>query len=170
MKIKNRQAFYDKLLAEGMAPRLAEMLASQRAPASRTDREFLADAGTLGKQFGRDQFGLEKRVQIARSLGYNPSPNDVYVDALADFPGDPRAFVKPSAPKGDIKRQAQARNISLNGAVKHKASQRPPKPRVKLAPDIVRDIYREKVRQDPGVAFKDKREVVAEIVDKHAYK
>jgi len=73
------------------------MLAMRQAPrTSGTDTTFFSGIGSLEQQFGSDPEGrsqLAAYVNNARKHGYNPNPNDYYVGAIADFPGDPKAFV-----------------------------------------------------------------------------
>ena len=56
-------------------------------PAIRTDAQFLANHGTLDKQFeGDDTRQLEAITdELRKKLGYNPSPNDTYIPSLAQI-------------------------------------------------------------------------------------
>ena len=78
--------------------RLKEALDNKRFPPIRTDSTFLANHGTLDKQFEGDDRQLNKVVEEARKRGYNPNPNDTYIPTLARYTGDPLAFVPAGNP------------------------------------------------------------------------
>ncbi len=70
-----------------------EMLKNRKFPGVRTDAQFLANHGTLDKQFSGDDRQLETITEKAKKYGYNPNPNDTYIPSLARYTGDPLAFV-----------------------------------------------------------------------------
>lgn len=161
-----RLCFYLEQREAGVTHSLAAMTAMQSAPRCMTDREFLQGMGTLNDQFDGDEKYLKRVVASARSQGYNPSANDVYMANLAKFPGDKDAFVKG---RGDIQRVCEERGLPSDGVVKLAGREQEPK-KVKLAPDIVDRMVREKVRRDPSLKKVSRKELKQEIVNKHGAK
>lgn len=164
----------DKAFERQSDARLRDMLRSQSAPRCMTDREFFQGIGTLDKQFADDEEGLREVVRIARSHGYNPGAHDVYMDNLAQFPGDPEAFVTPSGGRGQIKRVCEKRGVSCHGAVEVKAvaptRDHVKSPKCLLADDIVDDEIKRRVKKDPSLAKKSRAELREQVIDKHALK
>lgn len=117
-----RQSRYAEMRRKGMDHRAAEMLALQQPPGSKTDREQFAGVGTLDKQLGDD---ADYICGEAKRRGYRPSPNDMYMENLADFPGDPKAFVKS---RGDIAKRCEERGVPCQGLVNYTPPERAPKP------------------------------------------
>lgn len=103
---------YRQLIEAGESPKMADLLAARRAPLSVTDREFLA--GRLWK----DQFENQPWVgryyrKIAEAHGVS-TVGKVYISQMADFPGDPRAWVDS---RGDIQRWCEERGYGCTGIV-----------------------------------------------------
>ena len=102
---------------------------SRRSCGAVTDRELFRGKGTLLDQFGDDAIGrkeLKEYVANAKQAGGKPHYTDLYIPGLADFPGDPRAFVPASEGRGHIRRQCEARDRECNGLVNVKRSFREP--------------------------------------------
>jgi hypothetical protein len=159
---------YELAIENGCSPRLAEMFAARRPPASRTDREFYAGRPKLDEQF-KDPRILTNYVKRARKAGYKPNPNDVYLSQLARFPGDPEAFV--SGGRNQIKRVLEKRGWGCEGIVDVKPAQYTPEPKeVPLNPKIIRDSACEMVRKNPDLAKKSKAELSAMVIEKHGPK
>ena len=116
---EQRQASYEAMRKKGVPHRGAEMLALQQPPGSKTDREQFANVGTLDKQLGDD---ADYICGQARKRGYNPSPHDLYMENLADEPGDPKAFVKS---RGDILRRCEERGVPCRGLVNYTPPEKP---------------------------------------------
>lgn len=139
------QEHYETCRRNGCNHNLAEMLAFKTAPASRTDDDFFRGVGTLDKQLGDDDGHYQAQVlaNYAKATGGGrPNENYVYNAGLAEFPGDPRAFLDSA---GSAKRLAEERNVSISGFVNHKASEpisdpfataSPMTGRNKIAPDL----------------------------------
>jgi hypothetical protein len=85
---------------------------------------------------------------------------------LAKFPGDKDAFVKG---RGDIQRVCEERGMPSSGAVNLAGRQKEPK-KVRLAPDIVDRMVREKVRRDPSLKKVSRKELGQEVINKHGAK
>ena len=142
------------------------------APALRTNTTFLANRGTLDKQFGTDTAGMKKTLAAAKRRGHTPNMNDVYMPTLCapGRPGDPEAFIPADDPVGYVKRLCKKRNWACDDdQIKAKRSQRPPPPRVPMAEKIVRARVNEAVARDPSLATKRAR-LREEIIEKHSRK
>jgi hypothetical protein len=168
------QAFYESMRRKGESHNMAEMLAVREAPGVETDSTFFAGIGTLAKQFEGDEKVLEHVVSRAKALGYNPNPNDFYNGALVDpeiGPGDPAAFVPATGGRGHVRKVCEQRDWSCSGSVNVKRSRRePPKPKVRLADDIVQATVNTMVERNPDLAKVDRRDLAAEVVHQHGGK
>lgn len=136
------QDAYQNMRARGESHSMAEMLAYRQSPSANTDREFQMH-GTLDKQIGDPEniYLNEVTSNYRKATGQNPNPNHLYVQSLAQYPGDPRAFV---ADRGDVKRRAEELNVSVSGAVNHTASE----PRVDPFKTTMKDTTRAPIAND----------------------
>jgi len=139
-----------------------------RRIATVTDRELFRNRGTLADQFEGVEDQLHYVVSQARRHGYNPGINDVYMPALADFPGDPAAFVSPTDGRGHIKKVVASRGEDCEGIVNYKAprgtrGEEPPK----LAPDLVEDAVDAMIEENPSLALKDRDDLRQQVIEKH---
>lgn len=87
------QAHYERCRRAGTSHTLAEMFASATGPCLQTDTAFLAAFGANGAQFEktndlvRDHYAAEaKRAGVSIK-------GKIYHSGVAEFPGDPRAWV-----------------------------------------------------------------------------
>jgi len=115
-------AYWDSRLA-GSSPRLAEMLAEQCPPMlGACDRTFL-EGHCNGSQFSaspmQNDIG-DKYAAVAKERGVSIK-GKVYLPGLANYPGDPRAWV---SDRGEVKRLAEERNYKVSGSVEHKPDSR----------------------------------------------
>lgn len=162
------EQIYQAAIANGESAMMADLLASRRAPASRTDREFFAGRPKLDEQF-KDERTLNEYVKRARKKGYNPNPNDVYLSQLARFPGDPEAFV--SGGRNQIKRVLEKRGWGCEGIVDVKPAQYTPEPKAApLHPKIIEETACQMVRANPDLAKKSKAELSEMVIDAHGPK
>jgi len=111
------QAFYEHLRGNGESHRMSEMLAFQQAPRAMTDAVFFEGFGTLDKQFAGDEKVRDQVIKRAMASGYKPNNNDVYLSALARYPGDPEAFVPATGGRGHVKKVCEKRGWECDGAV-----------------------------------------------------
>lgn len=113
--------------------KLGPMLAFCEPPMSNTDREFL-EGHCNGSQFsGSPQMGDRFKAQ-AEAAGVNIK-GKIYLGGLAEFPGDPRAWVDG---RGDVVRVAEERGLDVDGSVKVRAGRREENHQpVAIAEDIV---------------------------------
>jgi hypothetical protein len=147
-----------------------EMLKSRKFPGVRTDSQFLANHGTLDKQFSGDDRQLEAITEKAKKHGYNPSPNDTYIPSLARYTGDPLAFVPSGSPKNHIKKVLEATDRSCEGDVTVHRERKKPGKSVRLGEDLVQEEAAMRIMGNPEEALKPKGQLRNEILDKHGAK
>ena len=150
--------------------RLDEVLDSRKFPPIRTDSTFLANHGTLDKQFGGDDRQLEKVVVEAKKRGYNPSPNDTYIPTLARYTGDPLAFVPAGNPRGHIEKVCKETDRACEGDVTVERERKAPQETVRLGEDLIQEEAAMRIAENPGEALKPKEQLRNEILDKHGAK
>ena len=150
--------------------RMDEVLKSRRMPSIRTDAQFLANHGTLDKQFAGDNRQLKAVTDTAKSLGYNPNPNDTYIPTLARFPGDPLAFVPAGSPKSHIKKVCETTDRACEGDVTVNRPRKEPAKTVRLGEDLVQEEAEQLIMKNPEEALKPKEQLRNEILDKHGAK
>lgn len=86
---------YSKMIASGVSPKLADMLASRTPPGASTDREFL-HGHCNGNQFEGSQSMGDYYQSYAKKAGVS-TKGKIYLSSLAHFPGDPKAWVSDRA-------------------------------------------------------------------------
>lgn len=156
---------------------MAEMLASRRAPASRTDSDWFRGKGKLLDQFGGNEYVTQGVVTAARAHGYNPNANDVYMAGLARFTGDPQAFVPPCGGTGHVKKVIEERDVEpivspgWESVFKHKRQRDPvPPKKTKLAKDLVDRGVGQLLKQDPGLAARPSQELRERVAEERSVK
>ena len=150
--------------------RMREVLDSRKMPSIRTDAQFLANHGTLDKQFEGDDRQLKAITDAAKKKGYNPNPNDTYIPSLARFTGDPLAFVPAGSPKSHIKKVCEATDRACEGDVTVNRSSKPMPETVRLGEDLVQEEAAMRIMENPEEALKPKEQLRNEILDKHGAK
>lgn len=147
------------------------MLASRKAPASRTDNDWFRGKGKLLDQFGGNAEVTAGVVSAARHHGYNANENDVYVPQIAEFIGDPKAFVPACGGLGHIKKVCETRDIDCEGAVTHRRVRDPKPPqKVKLAKDLVDRGVGQLLKEDPGLAVRPIQELRERVIEERSVK
>lgn len=151
------QKRYAKMIREGASPKLAEMLALQQAPGVNTDTVFMLDRKTGGGQFA-NPFTRQYYTKKARQAGV-VTDGKYYEPQLASFPGDPSAWV---SSRGDVLALAKAKNLDIDGDVKHRsyAVEEPLNGRDKpyeAADSIVDEALAREVEANPGLKEKPKK-------------
>lgn len=147
--------------------RMTETLKSRKFPPIRTDSTFLANHGTLDKQFEGDDRQLEAVVEAARKRGYNPNPNDTYIPSLARYTGDPLAFVPAGNPRGHIKKVCEETDRACEGAVEVGRTQKEPEKTVPLAEDLIQEEAAIRISNDPSEGLKPDEQLRNEIIQDH---
>jgi hypothetical protein len=141
--------------AEGTAHRLAIVLATGQFPGVRTDVEF--NRGRCnGNQFERCP-GLGDYYRRAAEAAGVSTTGKYYSAALAEYPGDPEAWV---ADRHDVLAVARRKGLKVEGLVEYTPPEVEPIPEVGLADDLVAREVDEVLALDPG----RRREDVAEDV------
>jgi hypothetical protein len=168
------QTIYAAAKANGCTDRLAELLASRRIRMGATDKSYFAKFGRLGDELGPEH--LNQVVSEARKHGYTPSQSDVYMPNLAQFPGDPDAFVSPAEGRSKIEKVAakrgMVRDLSAGRATmkfKYAGPQTDPFENAPpIADDIVMSEIREMARENPDVAKEPLAKLKAEVIKKRS--
>lgn len=164
---------FESLLAQGKTPEAAAMYACQQAPGTKnTDRAF-----SQGQQRKMEQMSplvrgmLQKR---AKSAGID-TRGKYYVGGPFGA-SDARSWVTSA---DDLVTIAKQNNLNVEGVLNVKADRTEPKERPNkpaIAPDIVRNLMRKRLKSEPGLAAKCKaskhaREALKEqIVEQHSRK
>lgn len=137
--------------------RLADMLASGRPPRGRTEDTFRANFDAAnGKQFEKTPAMGDYYRRVAESRGCSTT-GKVYLSQLADFPGDPKAWVDS---RGDVRRVCEARGHGCDGAVTVARREVEPVQGPAVAEDIVRAEVAERLAADPALKPSKVREDV----------
>lgn len=139
---------YEKCIANGCSPKLAEMLATRRAPGCVTDDTFFVGRKG-GQQFADSPDAGDYYAADLRKVGGSPA-GKVYMHGLARYPGDPEAWV---SSRGEVAEVCRKRGWSCKGQVNVKGDQYadPIKP-VELDPDLVTNEVELLVSQNPEIA------------------
>jgi len=163
--------FYLQLRRQGQSVNMAEMLALRAPPRARTDRELFEGQGMLDKQFGGSPGQLEAVVAQAQQHGYRPNPNDVYIPMLANYPGDPLAFVPATGGRNHIRRVCEMRGVSCQGSVDVKGRQPEQEvPAGQLDAGIANEIVDRQIAENPDLARVDRRDLLADAREKHGFR
>jgi hypothetical protein len=151
-RVESYEECYRRLIAQGVPHKLADMFASRKAPGACTDREFM-----YGKRHV-DQFENEPEVgrlyrAIAARYGVS-TQGKFYMSQLADFPGDPRAWIDS---KDDIRRICEQRGWGCEGIVnvqpaRYKDDGQTDDGPYMVAEDIVEEEFQSHVAENPDLA------------------
>jgi hypothetical protein len=107
------QRAYERLRRAGQSHNIAEMLATRSVPRLRTNATVLA-----GRQ---PYFGVEENQMhtnavcgTAKRYGFDPAN---YCPGLADYAGDPKAFLPTDDPLGHVKRIRRRQHEKIQRAI-----------------------------------------------------
>ena len=156
------QAHYEQCLRAGTSETLAEMFALGCPPQPSSDTQFFAG---MGDGFGRDEAGRQNALAEAKRAGVDVA-GATYLPGLADFPGDPRAWVRT---KGEIRQQCEAKGLHADGPNFQVNGQLYATPKPEVAPvaqDIVDEAVEQKIATDPSTRGKKYGDLRAEVRDK----
>jgi hypothetical protein len=134
---------YDRCIANGCSPRLAELLASRTFPGVRgTDREFLR-----GLHAAEEDDTVRDYRREAEALGVSTSGKK-YLSTLAIRPGDPRAWV---SGLDDVRAVLAERGWGCRGAIEVEPRLRdtPPEEAPAIAPGLIAEGVRDRLEEDP---------------------
>ncbi len=131
-------------------------------PHLRTDSTFLAGMSTNGSQFEARPEQGDYYKKVAEAHGQD-TKGKVYLSGLAEFPGDPEAWV---SGRGDVQRVAEARGYNVQGAVNVKSPREGPAPdpkAVDIADDLVARRMQQKITENPELAQRPAEELRAQV-------
>ena len=148
------QARYENMRIDGQSHRMAEMLATRTFPGVKTDAvfnegKFSGDAGRVGAE----EVWLREQAEAA---GVSTA-GKWYCKGVADFPGDPKAWIDS---RGDVERIARERNLTVRGYVQHQGHEVEPMPDVDLADDIIENEVGDILESNPFANADEVREQV----------
>lgn len=165
------QARYEECLENGCTDKLAEALAFREGPALRTDVSLL-EGHSNGNQFAgskeRERQGNFYR-KVAKRAGVCVQ-GKVYLSALANYPGDPKAWV---SDRHDVERVLEENDMQAVGVVNRQArtpEREPRKPALAggVAPDIIDREVAAALAENPEIAPtpKEKVDLREKIIEK----
>ena len=162
-------ARYRAMVEAGESPRMAEVLAYRAFPGLKTDSVF--NRGRCnGNQFAQSPWLGDYYRGVAEGRGVSTT-GKTYLAQLAEFPGDPMAWV---SNRGDVERVCRERGYSCDGAVTVKECRDPldEGPSVRVARDLIDSEVESILADAPG---SDREAVEARVrelregrVDDHA--
>jgi hypothetical protein len=147
------------------ASKLRDMLAQRMAPGLRgTDTQWLAGRGSLRKQFDDDDRYIKMVAERQSAMGHSVRPNDVYLPTLAQYPGDPRAFVSSQAEAVKYANEIGV-GLELDGrqvAKAREAEEDPFESAPKLCPKIAHEEAVKLQQADPSLGINEATEMAVE--------
>jgi hypothetical protein len=160
------QAFYERLRVQGQSHNMAEVLATRKFPGFTTDDTFLRGRKT-GDQFADCPIVGQYYREVAEAHGVSTA-GKVYLRGLAEYPGDPSAWV---ASKSDVLKVCKERGWRCEGVVEYTPPEAEPSPDVPIAPDLVDREVEEILEERPGANPEAIRDTVTQLragdVDDH---
>lgn len=141
---------YQQMRWDGESHKMALMLASRKFPGVVTDSVF-NEGRCNGNQFEATPAQGDYYKRIADQAGVSVT-GKFYASGLAEFPGDPRAWIDG---RGDVARIAEANGMNVTGAVSHRSGERPPLADVAIDTDLVRDEALDVIDSNPGLKYDD---------------
>ncbi len=144
------QVRYWAIRLEGESHNMAEVLATRAFPGLRTDALF--NLGRVnGNQFEAQPWMGDYYKQRAEAAGVNTT-GKYYSRALADYPGDPTAWV---SDRGDVLRVCKEKGYRCTGLVDYEPPPVVPIPDVAIASDLVEEEIARRLSFDPGLTRED---------------
>jgi hypothetical protein len=144
---------------DGQSHKMAVMLATRSFPGVRTDATF-NEGRCNGNQFEAHPALGDQYRRIADASGVSTT-GKWYCSGLADFPGDPTAWV---SDRGDVLRVARLKGYRVSGAVEYDPGPRDPMPDVPIADDILQDAIEGEMEDDPGQRREDVEERMFQLL------
>jgi hypothetical protein len=155
------QKAYIEMIENDVPPRMAEMLALQQPPGVKGgDRAFM-EGRYNNQQFDKmPKDHAQNIITLAKRAGINPS-GKYYCAGLADGRGvqDPAAWVDGA---GDVKKVAEVRNLTVDGAVQHKGRPQPRPKSVRLSEKLTKEMMNVEKKRKPTMKKEELREYVTE--------
>lgn len=132
----------------------AAMTATRKGPGLNTDVLLFHGQRCLRDQFGTDA-EFEGVLAAAKKSGYTPGQHDKYEKSLANYPGDPAAFIPPSGGRSHIMAVLEERNLSCDGFINRKATERS-RPEIPTTPQLADDLAFQAAWADGAITEKSK--------------
>lgn len=153
------QVRYWDMRLSGESHKMAELLAVGKFPAFKSDATFNAGRAN-GAQFETTPGLGDYYRGIAEAAGVSTTGR-YYSAGLADFPGDPTAWV---ADRADVLRVAKDKGYKVSGDVEYDPGEREPMPDVAVAPEIVAEQVDAYMAKDPGERRADVEERITAVL------
>lgn len=144
---------------------IGEAMKSRKFPGVKTENSFFSNRGTLADQFKDDPEFLQQIIEGAKAKGYNPNPNDVYLQSVAREDGDPDAFISQADGLSKVRKVCEQRGLYCEEAGTVRKEVAPPKP-IALADDLVAEKVAE-YKSNPEFAGKPDGELREFVIEKH---
>jgi hypothetical protein len=145
------QVHYWLMRIGGESHNMAEMLATRSFPALKTDAIFQIGRCN-GNQFEKQPWLGNYYRKKAAQAGVNTT-GKYYSRALADFPGDPTAWV---SDRHDVLRVCQQKGFKCSGLVDYTPPEiEAPVPDVKLADDLLEEEIARRIELNPDLSRED---------------
>ena len=116
---KNKLGLHKLVEFGAITQNMAEVLATRSFPGTRTDAEFMKGRYS-GDQFAHAPWLGDYYRKVAEGHGVNPA-GKYYCAGLADFPGDPTAWIDG---RGDVERVAREKGYKVSGMVEYQPGER----------------------------------------------
>lgn len=158
---KSQRAHYNLCISQGTCHALAEMFALGQPPQSNTDREFLMGTEN-GRQFEHSPEMGDHHAALAREAGVDIT-GKVYKAGLAEYPGDPRAWV---SGRGDVLRILNERGWGCEGAVNVPVTNIAEPTGGGLSPDLVEAEVQDILETVPDPAFVDVQDLREQVIER----
>lgn len=164
------RSVFEALKRRGNSPAMAMMLLSQQAPGlNGTDTGFSRQRGGLERSLP-DRERAEMATAAAKA-GFSTAGK--HHCSFLGSPSDPGAWVSSAS---EAKEEAKRRRLNLSGLIETSCEPAPPKPPVRLAPHLVKELTDAKIAGDPETRarIKEKKlkrqDVEAKVIEKHGQK
>jgi hypothetical protein len=150
------QMRYEQMRLAGESHNLAEIFATKRFCGVKSDSIF--NEGRFSGSSLDHCPAHEKWLRAQAEAAGVSTTGKYYLAGLADFPGDPTAWVDG---RGDILRVCEAKGMSIkDGFLSYRAPESEPVPDVQIADDIVEREVNRTLAECPGARREDIREAV----------
>jgi len=163
-----------RLLEAGESVKMAEMLATRKAPSlGINDQTYQKNkTGGLLEQFDGSQVLLNAwNAEYKRCTGEDIPKDAVIFRGLANRPGDPEAVLTHKHSLHDVKQAMKKRGVKVEGDWEIEPESRPPVVQTtRMAPDLVDKFVNEYIAEDPALAATDRRELQEMVIEKHSRK
>lgn len=153
------QGHYEECRRNGTSHALAEMFAFGESPTVKTDATFLANKH--GQFVGKEHIG-DAYKRVAEREGQN-TKGKVYLSQLAEYPGDPRAWVDG---RGDVQKLCEEKGWGCEGAVKTPLARVEEPLGGKLSEGLVQEEVKQILAEVPDARHVDTADLADQVREK----